>query len=364
MIARYRRGFTLIELLVVIAIIAVLIALLLPAVQAAREAARRAQCINNLKQIGLALHNYHSGVGTFPMGGSQNPRTLGQGAPYDNWCVWSAQAAMLGYMEQTAIYNSINFSWAAEGDGAWSSAINATAFNTVISTFMCPSDAFANKGNINNYMACYGTTTFEPDYHTGWETWAPPDAKPGSTGLFATWISYGLADCTDGTSNTVCFSEALMGNNIQGSLYKGNGMMPFAGTNPLLYNAFDNPQVVLQQLQLCASQFKALTAPNTNIVTARRGYRWADGIIGFTMFNVLQTPNDATYPVNYCRDGCNPGCNMDGGFSAPASSNHSGGANVLMADGSVKFIKSTVNRMTWWALGTRGGGEVVSADAY
>src|SRR5262249_19123059 len=160
-----------IELLVVIAIIAVLIALLLPAVQAAREAGRRAQCVNNLKQIGLALHNYHSANGVFPMGGTMSPRTTGQGTPYDDWCVWSAQALMLSYLEQTPVYNSINFSWAAEGDGNYSGAINGTAFNTVIMSFLCPSDSFANKGNINNYHGCYGTTAEQPDYFKGWEGW-------------------------------------------------------------------------------------------------------------------------------------------------------------------------------------------------
>src|SRR3982751_6049520 len=100
-----RRGFTLIELLVVIAIIAVLIALLLPAVQAAREAARRSQCVNNLKQIGLGLHNYHSATSVFPMGGSMAPRAAGQSIPFDDWSVWSAQALMLPYMEQTPLYN-------------------------------------------------------------------------------------------------------------------------------------------------------------------------------------------------------------------------------------------------------------------
>jgi prepilin-type N-terminal cleavage/methylation domain-containing protein/prepilin-type processing-associated H-X9-DG protein len=368
MIARSRRGFTLIELLVVIAIIAVLIALLLPAVQAAREAARRAQCINNLKQIGLALHNYHSGLGTFPMGGSNAPRAPGTGQggnpPYDDWACWSAQAQMLGYMEQTPIYNSINFSWAPEGDGNWSSVINGTAFNTVINSFLCPSDSYANKGNINNYAGCMGTTTYQPDFWKDWSGWTGP-IRQGSNGMFATWISFGIADCTDGTSNTVAFSEALVGNNNRGSLYKGNGLMPYAGgANPNLFSAADNPQLVLTELQKCATQFKALNVPNTAIVTARRGFRWGEGIMGFTMFNCLQTPNDATYPVNACRDGCDPGCNMDSGFSYGASSNHSGGANALMADGSVKFIKSTVNRMTWWALGTRGNSEVISADSY
>ncbi len=359
MTTRWKRGFTLIELLVVIAIIAVLIALLLPAVQAAREAARRAQCVNNLKQIGLALHNYHSANNVFPMGGSSAPRYAGAGAPYDDWATWSAHAQMLNYMEQTAIYNAINFSWAPEGDGNTSGPINGTAFNTVINSFGCPSDSFWNKGNINNYYGSFGTTTEQPDYYKGWEGWTNPDRK-GSTGMFAEWISYGISDCIDGTSNTVCFSEALCGNNIGGT-YRGNGLMPYGGTDPFLFDAFMNPTLVLQQLQACAQAFKPANAGN---ITSRRGFRWGEGIMGFTMFNVLQTPNDTTYQVNYCRTGCSPGCNMDSGFSAPASSNHSGGCNVMMTDGSVKFIKSSINRMTWWGLGTRGNGEVISADSY
>jgi prepilin-type processing-associated H-X9-DG protein len=297
----------------------------------------------------------------FPMGGSSNPRVPGAGYPYDDWACWSAQALMLSYMEQTPLYNAANFSWAPEGDGATSGAINSTVFNAVIAAFMCPSDSFVNKsGNINSYHGSYGTTTEQPDYYKGWETWTNPDRK-GSTGLFATWISYGIGDITDGASNTVAYSEALVGNN-EGTLYKGNGMMPYSGaTNPYLYDASSNPTVVLQQLQACASSF---TLANSGNITARRGFRWGSGVTGFTMFNVLQTPNDQTYKVNACRADCNRGCNMDSGFSYPASSNHSGGCNVLMGDGSVKFVKSTINRMTWWGLGTRGGGEVISADAY
>src|ERR1700742_457501 len=127
-------GFTLIELLVVIAIIAVLIALLLPAVQAAREAARRAQCTNNLKQIGLGLHNYHSSNDTFPCGISVNPQSAAM--DYANWNPWSAQGAMLGYLEQTAIHNSINFSYGPFPTGAQSN-LNLTGANGILNVFLC-----------------------------------------------------------------------------------------------------------------------------------------------------------------------------------------------------------------------------------
>jgi len=152
-----RRGFTLIELLVVIAIIAVLIALLLPAVQAAREAARRSQCVNNLKQIGLAMHNYHSTINSFPLGASSNPQSPGS---YASWANWSAQALLLGYMEQTAIYNAINFSYAPEWSGNPAYAINSTAYLSVINTYLCPSDGNAGKnGFINSYAASEGTSS-------------------------------------------------------------------------------------------------------------------------------------------------------------------------------------------------------------
>ena len=152
-----RRGFTLIELLVVIAIIAVLIALLLPAVQSAREAARRASCTNNLKQIGLALHNYHTAANVFPMGNSASmyapPNT------YFSWVGWSAQGLLLSYLEQAPMYNAINFAfvpnWGADNA---TSLTNSTVAFTILSFFLCPSDGNAGKVNINSYCASYGTT--------------------------------------------------------------------------------------------------------------------------------------------------------------------------------------------------------------
>ena len=158
-----RRGFTLIELLVVIAIIAVLIALLLPAVQSAREAARRAQCVNNLKQIGLAMHNYHQTNGVFPQGKSESSSALAYS--YAGWTEWSAQAMLLPFMEQVPVYNAINFYFCG-GYGA-GSQINGTSWTSIIAAFLCPSDSNAARGrptagtgspNTNSYRGSIGTS--------------------------------------------------------------------------------------------------------------------------------------------------------------------------------------------------------------
>ncbi len=358
--SRIRSGFTLIELLVVIAIIAVLIALLLPAVQAAREAARRSQCVNNLKQIGLGLHNYHSSTNSFPMGGTMSPRGFGYTIPYDDWAVWSAGAQMLSFLEQTPLYNAANFSYAPEGGGDIADRINSTVYNTNLALFLCPSDGMAGRSCNNSYYGCYGTSTYMPD-NFQWNGWS----QSGSNGMFAVWTSYGLRDAVDGTSNTIAYSEGMAGNNQNGNgnYYVGNGQAAYGGNgNNKVYDANTiGMAAVLQELNACATQWSQKS--NGGNVSGRRGWRWSEGCPGFTLFNTIQTPNDPTYPVNVCRQDCNGGCNLDQSFSVRASSFHSGGANALMSDGSVRFFKSTINRSIWWALGTRANNEVIDANS-
>jgi prepilin-type N-terminal cleavage/methylation domain-containing protein/prepilin-type processing-associated H-X9-DG protein len=375
---RSLRGFTLIELLVVIAIIAVLIALLLPAVQAAREAARRAQCTNNLKQIGLALHNYHTSIDKFPMGVSKNP-LWGPGDTdaqwgYGRWTGWSAQALLLGYIEQNPLYNAANFSWGPDVRGiAYGGVANRTATSAVINSYLCPSDPNAGNERTNSYHASIGSTT-----------WESPIKTPG---MFAVWTSYGVRDCTDGTSNTIAFAESLTGransaqgtgmNFVSGDNYRGDfledatdpGFQCTQGSDDpgnfyvnqdQYYYASSNPANILTGLQACGTRW---TSGQASINTFR-GFTWADGNGGWTYLNIIQTPNrDPLFPGGGCRFN-NAGSGTDSAFSYAVSSNHPGGANVLMTDGSVHFIKDSVARLTWWALGTRDGGEVVSSDSY
>jgi prepilin-type N-terminal cleavage/methylation domain-containing protein/prepilin-type processing-associated H-X9-DG protein len=374
-----RRGFTLIELLVVIAIIAVLISLLLPAVQSAREAARRAQCTNNLKQIGIALHNYHTANDVFPLGTSLQP-TGSSTSDEGLWASWSAQSLMLGYLEQQPLYNAINFSWgplATPGNGqSDAQGLNTTATHTVIQSFLCPSDGYAGGGqqNINDYASCFGTTGLPLYYWSN--TGGPPNfnqTPSGSTGMFTFAIPYGIRSCTDGSSNTIAYAEWLVGDGRgfqlgganPASKYRGNlssGVASVGSVDPgTIFDAFSNPQAFLDNLQACVTSFRT-----TNSINDMKGWRWGLGASGYSMFNVIQTPNDTQYPIGGCRLNFQVGNGPwpDASFSIGAASNHPGGCNVLFSDGSVRFIKNTVARMTWWALGTKSNGEVISADQY
>ncbi len=376
-----RRGFTLIELLVVIAIIAVLIALLLPAVQAAREAARKAQCANNLKQIGLAMHNYHQANDRFPQGHSESASQLPYATNgYAGWTEWGPQAEMLQYMEGGSAFNAINFAFC--GGYNYGQQCNGTAWTTVIPSYLCPSDNNAGVGgrppigtgvpNINSYRGSVGTTSL-----AGWNNGpgygsCPPDplniaggnpgCQPYSTGMFCYWISFGMKDLTDGSSQTIAYSESLVGDPgaITTAARRYNSVTGVGGATVAdVQDVSSLPAATLQQaLNACTTSYQS----GVNLSNAN-GCRWGWGAMTMSLFNTVVTPNSKLYAWNSCRSSCG-GCGPDDSSYSNAQSNHPGGVNCLFGDGGVRFIKDSVQPRVWMGLGTRANGEVVTSDSY
>jgi prepilin-type N-terminal cleavage/methylation domain-containing protein/prepilin-type processing-associated H-X9-DG protein len=314
---RPRSGFTLIELLVVIAIIAVLISLLLPAVQSAREAARRIQCTNNLKQIGLGLHNYHESRGALP----------GADMVF-NVTELSALSQILPMLEQTSVYNSINFAF------NYQDPTNTTVMNTVISGFVCPSDLndpLPALGAQTNYMADMGSGIV-------WQASIGPNTNmPAPNGVFHGDSATKFAAVTDGLSNTTFFSERVM----------ADGNNAIISPKSDVFFAPGAPATVDDAYQQC----QALDI--TDLHNQFPLFMGAPWLCGQHIFTHVSGPNTRS---------C--GFFMSLRAIMPPSSRHPGGVNTLMGDGSVRFIKDSVNLPTWRALGTVAGGEVISADSY
>jgi prepilin-type N-terminal cleavage/methylation domain-containing protein/prepilin-type processing-associated H-X9-DG protein len=342
----HRSAFTLIELLVVIAIIAVLIALLLPAVQSAREAARRAQCTNNLKQIGLAVHNYESANGSFPPGF--------KGVDWGTWLVW-----ILPFIEQQSAFNA----WNSVGDDRIDQGIQKGMFryggvaNTTVtvrrySAYYCPSDP--NNYNLaggagwpvtaQNYVVNFGNTvTIQPQIYqvngvnypflgAPFTDMGAPDTDITGWTIGGTHSTVKLAALTDGTSNTLLTGEVLVGPP------QPSGVLDLRGWSWWGYG----------------STFTAWLSPNSTSPDVL----WSTGYCGTNLPRNM--PCTGSSGTASSAGGVYTGL----GMTSALRSQHPGGVNSGMADGSVRFIKNSINLYTWRGLASAAGGEVISSDSY
>ncbi|MFN0102597.1 MAG: DUF1559 domain-containing protein [Bryobacteraceae bacterium] len=344
-----RRGFTLIELLVVIAIIAILIALLVPAVQKVREAAARTQCINNLKQLGLAMNNYHSGFKQLPSScfnvGTYGPSALG---------------FLLPYVDQDALGNLMDTNVAS---GASATSPAATPWDAAgaarLSLLVCPSD-----GQTNQHRTQFGWT----NYHTNHGTWFPATSNQWDGVFGPNGVVYGggppaapfmkFVNITDGTSNTAAIAEVCRGQGDMGGstardprldCFESSGAAPTTSvTAARNFFLAENYQTAL---------FAGGTAWGQSPAWRWRGYPWREGSIWRGGYNHLLPPKSP------CWRQPGGGGDMWWQLVSPASSYHAGGANVLFCDGTVHFVNQTISPDVWTALGTPAGQETVNISA-
>ena len=321
-------AFTLIELLVVIAIIGILVAVLLPAVQMAREAGRRIQCLNNLKQIGLALHNHELANGFFPSAIDDKVTVAFPTVAARNYR-WSTLAMLTPYLEQSVIYNRLNLDIPMYCPPQFPPTNihpnNAEAVACDVNTFRCPDDPqkrVVDGFGPTNYVVCYGSGANNGTYVQ-------------ANGVFYVNSKTKIAKVTDGLSNTVFLSESLI----------GDGTPDVSLADALAGGQAKDVMVRLTTVPLSEPACSDTTQP----VSHFRNQTWADGLAWSSGYSHWRTPNS---PVTDC-------CSFVGAWKA-ARSLHPGGVNVLRGDGGVVFVADTINLDLWRNLGARNDGQVTT----
>lgn len=336
-------AFTLVELLVVIAIIGVLVAMLLPAVQQVREASRRTSCANNLRQLGIATHNYESAYMRFPVGATAKPFPGNPSYPH-NFYRWSTLAHISPFLEQQNLYDTINLdSPLFEPPGFMISPANRAAAGQLVSTFLCASDQQAPVSSgfgveqlaPTNYAACTGSgagggTPFEDE---------------GVDGIFFVNSTTGMSEVFDGTSNTALYSESSLGTGPENS------------NDPNVIR--ESPQTVYRFTFTAPLTDAAANSAGLFNFTNRRGFMWINGEYRCTLYNHYYGPNSATPDVFAATFNPLPEKKFAAYGWRAARSFHAGGVNLTRADASVKFMASNIELSVWRALATKNGGEVI-----
>jgi prepilin-type processing-associated H-X9-DG protein len=311
-----------------------LIALLLPAVQAAREAARRSQCVNNLKQLGLALHNYHDVIGSFPQGMLMNGTSA-------TW--WGAFVMMLPNMEQQNMYNALNFSGTQENTNR-TGGTDSTVQTATLNVLQCPSDT-------DRLTGATGHDSYAGNSGAGCNTFLQSAVNGISDPFLGPFgnrrSAIGLRDILDGTSNTAAFSERLKGLGTS-----NNGTYDPTNPTSTFLKATVSTGVQLTDYNACKAAVTGLANASGGDPS---GFCWTTGDGSGSIYDHVMTPNTWS---------CAAGNTWDNSVAATASSRHSGVVNVGMCDGSVKGIKNTINYLTWWSLGTMAANEVIDANSY
>ncbi len=339
-----RGGFTLVELLVVIAIIGILVAMLLPAVQAAREAARRTQCVNNLKQLGLATHNFEGSFRRLPIGSESKQFPSNPSHPY-NFYRWSVLAHLTPYLEQSNAHDSLNLKVPLFAPPAFNvSPQNRLASGLMVPAFLCPSDRSESisqgygVGDLGptNYAGCTGTGI-------GGGT---PFQDEGVDGTFYINAKTRFADFLDGASNTVIMSESTLGTGDEST------------SDPSFVQR--SPDTVYRTMFGAPLTVGGCNGATRWNLSNRRGFMWVNGEYRCTLYNHFYGPNSATPDCLGFSFSSDPAKRFTGYGWRAARSRHPGGVNVLLGDASVRFVSETIKMTVWRGLATTKGGEVIS----